>query len=367
MSSESPLRVGIDLRLYSYRPAGIANYALRLARELSGRPRDLKLLAYQSRKTRDRLCNARTRWLWTPCHHRYEQAALAVELFNAPIDILHSPDFIPPYHRRFRSVISVHDLGFHFFPEFVTEESKRYYGQIEAALSSADAVLVDAESTRRDLYDVYGFPKDKVTVTYLAADEVFRPIGAGEVSRFLRAHALPEEFLLWVGTIEPRKNVPGLLRAYAKIDSPPPLLIAGHAGWLVNDIHTLIEKLGIADSVHFFTPTSQQDLVYLYNAARALVMPSHYEGFGFPALEALSCGTPVVCSDRGSLPEIVGDAAVLIDPDDDEAIAAAVTRVLNDSQLSAGLKVKGFEQAAKFTWQKCAEETLAVYRQVAAA
>lgn len=360
------MRVGIDLRLYSYRPAGIANYALRLARELSGRSRELDVVAYQSKKTRDRLCETKTRWLWTPCHHRFEQAALAVELFNAPVDVFHSPDFIPPYHRTFRSVISVHDLGFHLFPEFVTPESKRYYGQIEAALESADAVLVDAESTKRDLHDVYGYPRDNVTVTYLAADEVFGPIERNEVDAFLAARGLPPEFLLWVGTIEPRKNVSGLLKAYSRLDRPPPLLIAGHSGWLVNDINRLIVELGIEDSVRFFTPTSQKDLSFLYNAARALVMPSHYEGFGFPALEALACGAPVVCSDRGSLPEIVGDAAILIEPDDYDGIASAVTRVLTDEALADSLRKNGFSQARKFSWQRTADQTLAVYRAVAA-
>jgi glycosyltransferase involved in cell wall biosynthesis len=359
------VRVGIDLRLYSYRPAGIANYALHLARALAKRP-DLDLLVYQSRKTRAPLVDAPTKTLYTPCHHRFEQAALAVELFRAPIDLLHSPDFIPPFHRSFKSVISVHDLGFVFYPEFVTAESRRYYGQVEAAMASADAILVDAESTRRDLERVYGVPPERVDAVLLAPDEIFRPLPPDEVARFHAERGLPLGAVLWVGTLEPRKNVAGLLRAYARLAGAPPLLLAAKPGWLQTEITCLVDQLGLTKRIVWYEQQSQAELVPLYCGAALLAFPSLYEGFGFPVLEAMACGLPVVSSNAGSLAEVAGDGAIQVDPLDEQALAEAIDSVLTSQAVAGDLRRRGFEHVAKFSWAKCAEETAAVYRRVLA-
>ncbi|MFN8534898.1 MAG: glycosyltransferase family 1 protein [Dehalococcoidia bacterium] len=358
------MRVGIDLRLYSYRPAGIATYALQLARTLARRPADLDLVVYQSRKTRTPLVQARTRILFTPCHHRFEQPALAVELFRAPIDLLHSPDFIPPMRRTFKSVISVHDLAFRFFPQHTTAESRRYYGQLAAAITSADAVLVDAESTRIDLERELGVPPDRVDVTYLAPDEAFRPLSRQTVEAFFTAKGLPLGAILWVGTFEGRKNLPGLLGAYARLNDAPPLILAGRPGWLESDIDARIASLGLAGRVICHWGPSQDDLVHLYNGAALFVFPSFYEGFGFPVLEAMACGTPVVSSNAGSLAEVTGDGGIQVDPHDETALACAIDAVLGSPALAADLRQRGFVQAARFSWERCADQTLAVYQRV---
>ncbi|MCS6803206.1 MAG: glycosyltransferase family 1 protein [Chloroflexota bacterium] len=358
------MRVGIDLRLYSYRPAGIATYALNLARALARRPDEVELVVYQSRKTRQPLVKAETRILYTPCHHRFEQAALAVELFRAPIDLLHSPDFIPPFYRSFRSVISVHDLAFHFFPEFITAESRRYYGQIRRAIASADAVIVDAEAVRRDLERELGVPPERVDVIYLAPDEAFRPLPREQVEAFFAARGLPLGAIFWVGTFEGRKNVPGLLRAYARLRDAPPLLLAGRPGWLENEVERLISSLGLEGRVVFCWGPSQDDLVHLYNGASLFVFPSFYEGFGFPVLEAMACGTPVVSSNAGALAEVTGEGGLQVDPRDEEALAGAIDAVLGSSALANELRQRGFAHVARFSWDRCAEETLAVYRRV---
>ena len=357
------MRVGIDLRLYSYRPAGIANYALNLARALACRP-DVELLVYQSRKTRQPLVNAPTRILYTPCHHRFEQPALAVELFRAPIDLFHSPDFIPPFYRSFRSVISVHDLAFLFYPEYTTAESRRYYGQIRRAVASADAILVDAESTRADLERELGVPPERVDVISLAPDEAFRPLPREQVEAFHAAHRLPLGAIFWIGTFEGRKNLPGLLRAYARLRDAPPLLLAGRPGWQASEVDRLVEALGLEGRVVFFWGPSQEALVHLYNGAALLVFPSFYEGFGFPVLEAMACGTPVVSSNAGSLAEVTGDGGLQVDPHDEEALACAIDAVLGSPALAADLRRRGFAHVARFSWERCAEETLAVYRRV---
>lgn len=358
------MRVGIDLRLYSYRPAGIANYALNLARALVRRANDLELVVYQSRKTRQPLVNTTTSILYTPCHHRFEQAALAIELFRAPIDLLHSPDFIPPFYRTFRSVISVHDLAFHFYPEFTTAESRRYYGQIRRAIASADAVIVDAEAVRRDLERELGVPPERVDVIPLAPDAAFRPLPRAQVEAFFAARTLPLGAILWVGTFEGRKNLPGLLRAYARLRDAPPLLLAGRPGWLANEVDGLIASLGLQGRVVFCWGPSQDELVHLYNGAALFVFPSLYEGFGFPVLEAMACGTPVISSNAGSLAEVTGDGGIQVDPSDDAALAAAIDAVLGSPSLAAELRQRGFAHVARFSWERCAEETLAVYRRV---
>lgn len=355
------MRAGIDLRLYSYRPAGIANYALRLAREFAAMD-GITPIVFQSRKTRERLVSAPTRWLWTPCHHRIERFALGAELAFEGMDLFHSPDFIPPVSRGFKRVITVHDLTFRLFPQFLTGESRRYYGQLEQALDAADAVIADSYATRHDLHSEYGYPEDKVDVVHLAPDESFRSLPADIVAEFCRTAGLPDRYILFVGTLEPRKNIDGLLRAMTLLESTLPLVIAGQPGWLYDETLALVDSLGLADRVFFYRPPSFDRLPLVYNAAAVLVLPSFYEGFGFPVLEAMACGVPVVSSNAGSVPELAGDATEVIDPNDIPGIAAAIDHVLANPDHAADLVKRGQVQVKRFSWRKAAEETLVAYR-----
>ncbi len=363
--------IALDARLAYYRrESGIGQYIVHLAHWL---PRLDPARAYailHNRKDRVDLAgapNARRLSLWTPSHHRFEQLALPIELARVRCDMLHSPDFIPPWRGRFRRVITVHDLTFLRYPQFLTAESRRYYNdQIARAVALADHILADSHATKIDLVDMLGVPADKVTVVWLAPDARFRPLPRAEYRPRLDRLGLPERYLLFVGTFEPRKNVAGLLNAYRALlergADAPPLALAGRRGWLFDEATARVDRLRLHDRVIFLDVPTDDDLVALYNGASALILPSYYEGFGLPVLEAMSCGTPVVISHRGSLPEIAGKAALVVDdPDDAGALAAAVERILADVALGAQLREKGFARAGEFSWERCARETLAVY------
>ena len=209
---------------------------------------------------------------------------------------------------------------------------------------------------------------EKVTTVWAGIDTRFAPIPLDEFSRVRAAHGLPGEYILFVGTIEPRKNLEGLMRAYASLvidlHDAPWLVIVGRRGWLNDPIHALPSALGIADRIQWIEDFPEDDLPALYTGASALCLPSLYEGFGFPVLEAMACGAPVVCSDRSSLPEIAGDAAILVDPDLPSSIEDGLRRALTDTSHTAELRRRGFIQAAKFTWAETGRKALEVYRRV---
>jgi glycosyltransferase involved in cell wall biosynthesis len=219
------------------------------------------------------------------------------------------------------------------------------------------------------LIKLLNVPDEKITVVWLAPNaEVFRPLKPAEIAAARDRLQLPDRFILFAGTLEPRKNVAGLLRAYRLLcdrDShSPDLVLAGSRGWLFDETRALIDELRLTDRVRWIDSPVDADLAALYNAAAVFVLPSHYEGFGLTVLEAMACGTPCLISDRGSLPEIAGGAAVEIDPDEVVELAAAMAGVLNDRLLEQQLRHKGLTRAAEFSWERCARETLAVYRRV---
>ncbi|MDP2660763.1 MAG: glycosyltransferase family 1 protein, partial [Dehalococcoidia bacterium] len=312
--------------------------------------------------------NFLTRSLWTPCHHRWEQVALPAELSLARLDVLHSPDFIPPLHRRCRSVITVHDLAFLHFPELLTEEARRYYGQIYLAVESADAIIAVSENTKNDLVKMAGATPGKVHIVFEAPAGSYHQIepGAGGMPASVRSLAQP--FLLFVGTLEPRKNLSVLLHAMGLIKADrggrtPLLVIAGNKGWLYQDTLDLIGTLNLSGETLLFGPASPEELLWLYNRAEAMVLPSMYEGFGLPVIEAMACGTPVITTNVSSLPEVAGEAAILVDPHDSDGLAAAISRVLDDPNLRARMREAGLAQSSHFDWDSTARATVEVYRE----
>jgi glycosyltransferase involved in cell wall biosynthesis len=365
-------RIGIDARLTYYQQGGISQYIQYLIRELPHIDQTNRYLILHSRKDGRNLAegaNQRRAVCWTPAHHRLERLALAVEAFPRRLDLLHSPDFIPPYKVGYRSVITIHDLTFLHYPDFLTAESRRYYnGQIEAAVACADHIMTDSEATRIDVIDLLGVPPDKVTTVLLGLSEHFKPASDEEIERVRRVHQLSHEYILFVGTFEPRKNLAGLLRAYAQLRTDlkdaPALVIAGRRGWLYEEIFALSEELKHGAHLAWVENVPFGDLPALYSGAQVLCLPSFYEGFGFPPLEAMACGTPAVVADRASLPEVVGEAGVLVDPDDPASIAEGLRRVLADSDYAERLRQRGFKQAARFNWRETAQRVLSIYQQV---
>jgi glycosyltransferase involved in cell wall biosynthesis len=367
------VRIGIDGRLVFYHKAGIGQYILRLSQALARIDQEDEFILFKSRKDRTLLVdqpNFKIQKLWTPSHHRFERLAMSVELAPFALDVLHSPDFIPPAGARCPTVITVHDLAFLLYPRFLTRESARYYGQVDEAARTAAHIIAVSESTKRDTVRLLGVPEEKITVIYEAAHPLFTPVTNEEALARARAHYdLPEEFILFVSTIEPRKNIPTLLRAFRRLrdnyKSQATLVIAGHRGWLVEEVDAVIEELQLGNTVRCLGGVPNEELVFLYNAAKLFVLPSFYEGFGLPPLEAMACGTPVIVSDTSSLPEVVGDAGWLVHPEDVEGLTVAMYRILSDENLRREMRAKGLKRAATFSWERAARQTIQVYRKVA--
>ncbi len=369
------MRIGVDTRLMHYQPAGISRYTWHLLQALAELDNEDEFIVFQHRMHRTPLiqqANFRRATLTAPVHHRLEQVMLTIELLRFRLDLLHSTDFIPPLYSPVKSVITVHDLAFLHYPHFLTTESAEYYGQIDKAVVKAAHIIVPSEYTRQDLIGQLGAPADKVTVIHEAANPIFRPLPYAETLRAVCAqYGLPERFILSVGTIEPRKNISGLLQAFAHLrDKYAPgdvvLAIAGGKGWLYDETLDLVKSLDLEAHVRFLGRVPDEALHQLYVAARCHVHPAHYEGFGLPPLEAMACGTPTIVSNISSLPEVVGDAALLVNPLDIEEIAVAMQRLLGDDDLHAEMSEKGLQRARVFSWERAARRTLDVYRKVVA-
>ncbi|MHB0878424.1 MAG: glycosyltransferase family 4 protein [Anaerolineae bacterium] len=368
------MRIGIDARLLHYTKAGISQYILRLLEGLAALQPQEEVLVLRSRLDKASSLPATpfpSVPLWTPPHNRFEQATLRFEIARLGLDLLHSPDFIPPMRRRFKSVVTVHDLAFLLYPHMLTRESAHYYGQIDQGVRSANHIIAVSESTKRDVTHLLGVPEDRVTVIHEAINRNYRYVEDREAVDAVRVrYGLPKDFILHVGTIEPRKNLPNLFRAVRLLaDQHQPdiaLAVCGEWGWLYDEALQVLEQLKLKQTVRFLGHVPLLDLVHLFNGATALAYPSYYEGFGLPPLEAMACGTPVVASDTSSMPEVIGDAGLLVPPDDFEALAVSLWRILSDDELRATLVRRGLQRAATFSVDKMAERTLELYRTVLA-
>ncbi len=366
--------IGIDARLLHYREGGIATYIRRVIEALAALDNQADYTVLYSRKDRRSTAPGpgfRRASLWTPCHHRLERWTLAAELIPRRLDLLHSPDFIPPLAGARHFVITVHDLNFLHYPRLLTAESRRYYnGQIARAVRQADHILADSEATRADLMTMLDVPAEKISVHLLGVESAFRPLAEEEIATACRDLDVPRGSILFVGTFEPRKNVTGLLRAYRRLrellPDAPPLVLAGRRGWLFEEIFASVQMLELSEVVLWREDVPPALLPGLYNTASVLAIPSFYEGFGLTALEAMACGVPVLASDRSSLPEVVGEAGLLVDPDDVEDIARGLYALLTDAALRQRLRSDGLARAAGFTWQHTAAVVHRVYRQVLA-
>lgn len=366
------MRIGIDARISYYSQAGISQYTLQLVRALSKIADKDEFIVFQSRKDKTVLVDDarfKRRQLWTPSHHRFEQLSLPLEIAWADLQLLHSPDFIPPFRRNCKSIITIHDLAFLQFPNLLTRESARYYGQIDEATHHTDHIIAVSESTKQDIVQLLGVPERQVTVIYNAANPLFKPVERIDAVEWIRnRYHILQDFILFVGTIEPKKNLPMLLKAFRQLldtyHVKVKLVAAGAKGWLFEDVFETVRALNLEDDVIFVGRVSNEELLQLYNAATVLVHPALYEGFGITPLEAMASGTPVIASKVSSLPEVVGDAGLLVDPKDAEGLAVAMWRVLTNVELQDELSAKGLVRASNFCWEKTAEQTLALYHRL---
>ncbi len=284
--------------------------------------------------------------------------------------LFHATEHLLPNFPGIPTVLTVHDLIFHHLPQH-HKPLNRWYLNLTMPLycRRADHIIAVSETTRHDLLKLYKLPPEKVTVIYEAADPRFAP-QPPQVIEAVRARCnLPDRYLLYVGTIEPRKNLTNLFYAWEHLYASklvPPLVIVGKSGWLDGDFFAAVEQSRFYREVRFTGFVLDEDLPAIYAGATAFVFPSLYEGFGLPPLEAMACGTPVACSNASSIPEVVGNAALTFHPNVD-SIELALRKIANDTDLQDDYRERGFQQAARFSWDQTARETLAVYRRLTAA
>ena len=299
---------------------------------------------------------------------------LPVELFTGLTDLFHGPSFtLPPSFTP--SLLTVHDLSFLRYPHGAHPALLAWLTKaVPRSLRRARHVLADSESTRTDLIELMQVPTDRITVIGAGVEERFKPVTDPETLGQVRArYKLPDRFILSVSTLEPRKNFTGLIAAFnqmvtsSRLSSMADLhlVIAGGKGWLYDDIFAAAETSPLRERIHFAGYVADEDLPALYSLATLFAFPSHYEGFGIPVLESMACGTPVVCANNSSLPEIAGDAALLIEATDTEALADAIHHLVIDTSLREKLIQRGYEQAGKFRWEKAARRLLDVYSTIA--
>jgi glycosyltransferase involved in cell wall biosynthesis len=278
-------------------------------------------------------------------------------------DVVHVPWLAAPPHGRAPLVVTVHDLVFLRFPEYLNRRTRWLARMgLRQAIREANAFIAVSYSSANDLIQLTGIRKEQVYVVPEAADAYFRPV---PVFQLRERYKLEGPFVLYVGTLEPRKNLTGLVRAFAALDMPGlKLLIAGKKGWMYQELFATVEALGLTSRVVFTGFVPDSDLPALFSAAQVFVYPSLYEGFGLPVLEAMQCGAPVITTSVSSLPEVAGEAALLVAPDDVRGLTDAIRRVLTEPGLREELRGRGLEQSRRFSWSKTADLTAEVYRQV---
>lgn len=358
-------RIVVDARLLHYNQTGIGMYLrylyaamARVAGESAGAGAapDVRLLYHRrdgERVLRDAWQSQAT--AWTPPHHRLERWTLALELVRQRPALVHAPDHVCPQPLGWRTVLTVHDLAFRRMPETHSPASRAFYGGLERSVRQATRVICVSEATKHDLVALTEVEAGKVRVVYEAPGPIFTPHGPVAASQ--------RPYFLYVGTIEPRKNLAGILHALAELPRPgrPELRVIGSPGLGSCTVMALPQQLGLHVDVRFLGRMPAQELVAQYRGALALVYPSLLEGFGLTILEAMASGAPVITSDRSSMAEVAGDAGELVDPHDTAALAAAMGRLAEDPARRAELRRRGRRRAQQFSWERAARETLGVF------
>jgi glycosyltransferase involved in cell wall biosynthesis len=306
----------------------------------------------------------------------WEQLSGPATARKAGVDLFHIPYFAPSLNPRIPTIITIHDVIQLLLPSYrVGAKKKLYLELIARAARKASLIITISQHARQDIVDTLKIPPERIRVTYLAAGDEFSPISDPAVLAETRSrYGLGERYVLYLGGLDQRKNVLQVVRAFAALyrqsdDSHLQLFIAGdpdkRSGPLFPDPRPVAAELGITSQI-IYRFVEEEDKAAIYSGASLFVFPSLYEGFGLTPLEAMSCGTPVICSNCSSLPEVVGNAAISLDPHDTQAWVQAMKSVLNDPTLQADLRDRGLRRAAQFTWRKSAAETLAVYEEALA-
>jgi glycosyltransferase involved in cell wall biosynthesis len=296
---------------------------------------------------------------------RWQQVELPRRARAAQAQLLHVTGFDTPRFKPCPVVLTVHDLIGALFPGQFPLAARFYWAWwLPRSVRWADAIIADSESTRRDLHRLAGISPERVAVIPLGVDPRFRPPNTPEeTARVRQKYGLPEKFILYIGTLEPRKGLDTLVAAFVQLasDVAHDLVIVGKKGWYTEQLFNQVRVFRLEKRVHFTGYVADADLPALYAAASLFAFPSRYEGFGLPPLEAMACGTPVVTSNAASLPEVVADAGLTVPPDDPAALAGAIWQVISSPERQAEFSQRGLMRAQGFTWEETARQTLAVY------
>ncbi|GAC1378736.1 MAG: glycosyltransferase family 1 protein [Ktedonobacteraceae bacterium] len=375
------MRIAIDYTAAIRQRAGVGNYVRKLVDGMLEQDSSNEYtLLTSGRPTRERPFpqaeNVRGRSIFIP--DRYLNVIwyrwrlpLYATYFSGQVDIYHGPDFaLPPVGKNLRKVVTVHDLAFLEHPEYAVPSLAAYLRKVvPEAVAAADVVCTVSQEVSRTLIAHFQTPRQKLTVIPNGVSSHFRRIADPMILGATRhKFALKYPLVLGVGTLEPRKNHIGLIRAFyqaqKKKGGPAMLVLAGGKGWLYEETRQLVEELKLEKKVRFLGRVSDHELVTLYSLADVFAFPSFVEGFGVPPLEAMACGAPVITSNTSSLPEVVGDAALLVDPHKTGELSAAILRVLGDKQLQEELRQKGYERVKQYSWSGSARKMLSVYQRV---
>jgi glycosyltransferase involved in cell wall biosynthesis len=369
------MRIGIDATALPPQPVGAGNYIIQLIRTLAGirSGHELFIFAQQSgpkliNLPEDNLVewvivderNPGSRLVW-------EQLYLPYLVRKSGVELLHSLHYTRPVRLTCKSVVTFHDMTLFLYPELHTWARRLFFPQMmRYSARKADELITVSDSTRDDLIRILQADPKKVTTTHLGVDPGFQLIkDEDERRRVAEKYNLPERFILYVGLVEPRKNLPVLIDSYKRLlDSGfvYELVLVGRFGWMYEDAIEQVNELGLETNVRFLGYVPQEDLPLVYNLASLFVYPTIYEGFGLPVLEAMACGVPVITSNVSSLPEIVNEAGLLTPVNDSEALFETMKKALGDGKLREELIKKGPQRAAEFTWSKTAQLTLQVYQ-----
>ncbi len=361
--------IGIDAsRAVAAQATGTELYSRHLIRALTDLAPDHRFrLYFNGPPAADQYRAANVEPRTVPLRRLWTHVRLSLEVTRHPPDVLFIPAHVLPILHPRRSVVTVHDLGYLRFPG-VHPAGQRLHLDLSTRWSARASarVIADSQATKDDLIRHHRTPSDKIVVAYPGIEPGLRRVEDGRRIQAVKSkYGIDGGYLLCLGTLQPRKNLARLVEAFghARVRESR-LVIAGKKGWLYNDLFKQVERSGLPDRVIFAGYVPDEDKAALISGATALVFPSLYEGFGFPVVEAMACGTPVVCSNTSSLPEVAGDAALLVDPLDTDAITAAIDRVTADAQLRQTLIERGHVQAARFTWRACARTVLEVLEEV---
>jgi glycosyltransferase involved in cell wall biosynthesis len=379
------MNICIDARWIGKEIAGIGRYTVHLLKYLSEMDREnCYLVLFQDGAVRDRVCGelglgARTHWrILTLPYGVFSircQLSLPRLLSRERVDLFHSTNFMAPLMRgRAKLVTTIHDIIPLKFPRYAPRSKKTrlfpiYKGLMKRLVAVSDLIIADSEQSRRDIIEFLGAPADKVRRIYLGVDPKYRPLPAAIGAEVKQRLGVRDRLALFAGRADPYKNLISLVRAAEAVNAKGEIhctvVVAGKKDRRYPEVEQYLDRAGAHGEVRFAGSLDDDQLIPLYNAADVLVLPSLYEGFGLPPLEAMACGIPVICSNRASLPEVVGDAGILVEPTDVRAIADAMERVFTDGALRARMSAAGLERAKLFPWKRTAEETLALYNELA--